>query len=67
MKTSLIIPTLNRYHDMEKALNNFLLLRNFPLETLIVDQSDDDKTKLLCEENTYEKLHIRYFHCKTKS
>jgi GT2 family glycosyltransferase len=66
-KVSLIIPTLNRYHDVEIALNNFLLLKTLQLETIIVDQSEDVQTKVLCKESKYKKLRIKYFHCKKKS
>ena len=42
-------------------------LSSFPFETIIIDQSDTEETKILCEQAKYKKLSIQYHHISTKS
>ena len=52
---------------MEISLDSILKWSLFPFETIIVDQSDTDETKTLCEQAKYKKLSIHYHHISTKS
>ena len=66
MKISIIIATLHRYEDLKVLFESLLLQTKRPFEIIIIDQSDDDKTKRLCQ--TYEgELPLKYFYCSVKS
>ena len=67
MKVSIIIPTLNRTKDLEIAFNSILELSILPYEIIIVDQSDNEETKHLCQNTTYQTLSIHYHHSIIKS
>ncbi|MBT7703784.1 glycosyltransferase family 2 protein [Candidatus Peregrinibacteria bacterium] len=66
MKLSVIVPTLHRSQDLKVLLKSFILQTRNPLEILIIDQSDDTKTKELCLRFKKE-LPIKYTHSKIKS
>lgn len=50
MSISVIIPTLNRPKDLKNVLNSVLSQTILPNEIIIIDQSRDDLSKLVCEE-----------------
>jgi GT2 family glycosyltransferase len=62
---AVIIPTYNRAEDLKITLHSFK--RNWPLlnEILIIDQSNDTKTKDMINSLTSKK--IRYIHTATPS
>ena len=66
MKLSVIVPTLHRSQDLEVLLESFISQTQSPLEILIIDQSDDTKTKELCLRFKKE-LPLKYTHSKIKS
>ena len=65
LKTSIIVPTLNRKTDLEKTLASISECNILPFEIIIIDQSDNDETKKLC--NNLKKINIRYFYTDIKS
>lgn len=66
MKISIVIATLHRDEDLKILFESLLVQTKAPFEIIIVDQSDDEKTKRLCK--TYgEKLPLKYFYCSVKS
>lgn len=65
LKTSVIIPTLNRKSDLEKTLASISECDILPFEIIIIDQSDNNETKKLC--NNFYELNIRYFYTDIKS
>lgn len=65
LKTSVIIPTLNRKTDLEKTLISISKGDKLPFEVVIIDQSDNNETKEFC--NNFNKLNIRYFYTDIKS
>ena len=65
LKTSVIIPTLNRKSDLEKTLASISECGILPFEIIIIDQSDNNETKKLC--NNFNELNIRYFYTDIKS
>lgn len=67
MNISVIFPTYQRSNDLKVALDSLLDQTLLPYETIIVDQSDDDKTKLLCNNGEYARLKIKYIRSDCKS
>lgn len=67
MKTTIIIPTLNRPTEVETTLNFLLQSDNLPNQVIIIDQSDSTKTKELVEKETYKDLHVLYISSEIKS
>lgn len=67
MKISVIFPTYQRSQDLNIALDSLLEQTLRTYETIIVDQSDDDKTKILCDSEKYVDLHIKYIRSDCKS
>ena len=66
MKISIVIATLHRDEDLKVLFESFLVQTKAPFEIIIVDQSDDEKTKDLCL--LYQnKLPIHYLHSSHKS
>lgn len=66
MKISIIIATLHRDEDLKVLFESLLVQTKAPLEIIIVDQSDDDKTKDLCLSYN-DKLPLSYIHSPQKS
>lgn len=66
-KFSLIVPTLNRAKDLAHFLDMLLKLDQMPYELIIVDQSDDEESKKICESVQYKNLTISYHHIVKKS
>jgi len=66
-KISIIVPTLNREKDFELFLDMLIEKNQIPYELIIVDQSDSDKTKHLCQSKKYKELSIKYFYISVKS
>lgn len=66
MKISIIIATLHRTSDLWILFDSLVNQTKYPFEIVIVDQSDDDKTKQLCL-SFKEKLPLKYFHYSHKS
>ena len=66
MKISVIIPTLHRVKDLKTLLESITFQTKNPFEVIIVDQSEDDKTKKLLQ--IFEKkIPIKYIHSSRKS
>jgi glucosyl-dolichyl phosphate glucuronosyltransferase len=63
MQVSIIIPTYNRINELSDALNSVLTQTAFPLEVIIVDDSDDDRISDLCQKKEIQFLN---FHIKLK-
>ncbi|MDH4129560.1 MAG: glycosyltransferase family 2 protein, partial [Spirochaetota bacterium] len=66
MKISVVIATLHRENDLQILLESFLHQIIKPFEIIIVDQSDNDNTKNLCNDYQY-KLPLKYHHFSIKS
>jgi len=62
---SLIIVTYNRPKDLDETLKKILKLKKLPREILVIDQSEDDKTKKICEK--FKNKKIKYFHSSPPS
>lgn len=57
LKTLIIIPAYNEEGNIEKVVNN--LVENFPqYDYLIVNDGSTDKTKYLCEKNSYHVVNL---------
>lgn len=67
MNISVIFPTYQRVNDLEIALNGLLEQILLPIEVIIIDQSDDNKTEELCSNKKYQTLNIKYEHILIKS
>lgn len=67
MNISIIFPTYQRANDLKIALDSLLEQTLFPIEVIVVDQSEDEETNKLCKDWKYEKLNIRYIFIKIKS
>lgn len=67
MKISIIFPTYQRSKDLEIALDSLLIQTLLPYETIVVDQSDDQLTKQLCNKEIYKKIGIKYIYSDCKS
>lgn len=67
MKISVIFPTYQRPNDLKIALDSLLDQTLLPLETIVVDQSDDFQTKDLCNQDIYKKIGIKYIYSDCKS
>jgi glycosyltransferase involved in cell wall biosynthesis len=71
MKISVIIPTLNRPADIERALNSIAAQKRVPEELIVVDQADNHQTRDLLE--AFRKAHgsrferILWVHQEAKS
>ncbi|MEM2144522.1 MAG: glycosyltransferase family 2 protein [Candidatus Jordarchaeaceae archaeon] len=68
MKISIIIPTRNRPKSLERLLLSILVQKTLPDEIIVVDDSDDLKTKRLIDRlgkfSVEKKVKIRYFRRK---
>ena len=60
LKSSVIIPTLNRKNDLEKTIISISECNTLPFEVIIIDQSDEEETKEFC--NNFKWLNIKYFY-----
>lgn len=71
MKISVIIPTLNRPQDLTVAMESLMRQTLFPEEILIVDQSDDDRTReavrVIQTKHPAQAGIFKYFHRTEKS
>jgi GT2 family glycosyltransferase len=61
MFVSVIIPTYKRTKDLKRVLDSLCLQTILPNETIIVDQSPDKDTKVVCTQEKYQKIGMRYF------
>lgn len=66
MKISIVIATLHRDEDLMVLFESLLVQTKTVFEIIVVDQSDDDKTKDLCLSYR-SKLPLRYLHSSLKS
>ncbi len=68
-KTSVIFPTYNRDKDLNQAIKSVLKNTLLPLEIIIIDQSENNKTKNLYEKfkKNFPKIKFKYFYLKIKS
>ena len=59
---TVVIPTLNRPRDLEKAIKSILIQTKPPNELIIIDQSSDNKSKSLVKTLLKEKsyIHLKY-------
>lgn len=64
---SLIIPTKNRPSDLKYALNSIISQTYLPEEIIVVDQSNNDESKVLFKKCfvKYKTVKIHYIHDKT--
>ncbi len=62
---SLIIPTYNRAEDLKATLKSLKLFFKNIYEIIVIDQSTDNKTKLLV--NSLRNRKIKYFYSKIPS
>lgn len=67
MFISVIIPTYKRAKDLKIVLDSLCEQIILPNETIIVDQSLDDETKILCSQKRYKRIWIKYFWINNKS
>lgn len=67
MLISVIFPTYQRPDDLKIALDSLLIQTLLPLETIVVDQSDDKQTLDLCGQEKYKKIGIHYIYSDCKS
>ena len=71
MKISVIIPTLNRPQDLTVAMESLMRQTHHPVEILIVDQSEDSRTREAVEavQAKYPEQAglFKYFHRTEKS
>ena len=63
---SLIIPTKNRPNDLNLAIKSLLQQSQMPDEIIVVDQSDNNKSKILFLNsfNSFSNIKIIYIHDK---
>jgi len=60
MKVSIIIPTINRYDDLENSID-YLLNQNFQdYEIIIIDQSNDNNVELITKLRSKANIHYLY-------
>jgi GT2 family glycosyltransferase len=70
VKTTVVIPTLNRPIDLERTIRTISKQTCLPNEVIIIDQSDDNRTKDLIENmksDSDTKVSFRYVHSSVKS
>lgn len=69
MNFSIIIPTLNRVKDLEITLNSIIEQSYLPIEIIIIDQSDNEKTQILVEiyKSKINNINFHYKHVLEKS
>ena len=65
LKTSVIIPTLNRKSDLEKTLVSISECDKLPFEVIIIDQSDNGETKKICDNFKWISIKYLYFNIKS--
>jgi glycosyltransferase involved in cell wall biosynthesis len=63
----LCIATYNRSDDIKKTLESLQKNKNIPGEIVIIDQSKNDKTKIVCREYKRKKFPIKYLYIDTPS
>lgn len=61
MKTSILIPTYNRIHDLDICLDSIQKQTITPDEIIIIDDSDNNKTEQLIQQR-WGEFNIRYIH-----
>ncbi len=62
MRTSAVIPTKNRHEDIQFAIESIFSQSMLPDELIVVDQSEDDKTKHVVESYQYPDISLVYIH-----
>jgi len=65
LKSSIIIPTKNRPHELLKAVNSILNQSLLPFELIIVDQSDSLLSSKLIKELHFGDILVKYIYDKT--
>lgn len=66
LKLSVVFPTRNRPDDMGKAIASILTQQRLPDQIIVVDQSSDEKTRLITETAlTGVPLKLTYIHDPT--
>jgi len=65
---SVVIPTYNRPQYLERNLSNLLKIKTLPYEILVVDQSEKDLSKKVCEKYKKKlKVPLKYLFSKVPS
>lgn len=59
MKFSLILATLDRSKEIKECLNSLTVQEEQDFEIIVIDQSDNDKTKTIVER--FNTLNIKYY------
>ena len=71
MKVSVIIPTLNRPHDLKAAMESIARQTVLPYEVLVIDQSDGENTHQIAEEFSkrpeMRQVRVRYVRLLERS
>jgi glycosyltransferase involved in cell wall biosynthesis len=66
-KISIIVPTLERSEYVVRFLKSLLVQQRLPDEVLIIDSSDSDKTKKVCEDfSQCSTIPIKYVYSPIK-
>ena len=60
MQVNVIIPTFNRAHTIERALQSALNQKDVSFEILVVDDGSADETRILVEQIIKGKASVRY-------
>lgn len=60
MNISIIIPTINRSHDLARCLDCLLQQKKLPHQLIIIDHSEDHLTKQLIQKEAYQSINILY-------
>ena len=61
---SVLIATKNRDEDLAKCLNSILKNKKTDFEILVLDQSSNQLSKLLCDDINNKR--VRYYHLQNK-
>lgn len=67
LSISVVIPTLNRDKTLKETLASFLSGESVPKQIVIVDQSNDNKTKELVLSESRSEVHFTYIHLEKPS
>ncbi len=67
MNFSLVVATLSRDFDLKNMFESILRQTVMPAEIILVDQSDNDATEILCEEYGKNLSGLKYVHQPEKS
>ena len=71
LSCSIVIPTKNRKEDLQETFKSILKQTVSPKEVIVVDDSDDDLTEDLIENNrkyfAHKGIPLKYFRGNTNN